>query len=638
MFCQKFSRFAFVLALASSVIAAPVSNLEARANCADGNPSPCICNNALGIRKSTLNCPNQSFKFTNPASQTDGTVSLVSGNTGSVQCDQCVYLSSALRASDDATQYCPRHLRALQLGRRDGQLPDFRQYITINAVPNLVFVEGTVNNAKGVVFGKKNFVDTTQKAAVPNGEANGAKNVNPGTHAATTVDTAMTTAVGAGNGFPTGFQGRFDVAVKSAIATTKKKAPTLTPAPAPGDPFVDQTASVIAKCKQTRGVWGTVQDIVVRAVTGKAAATAASCPLPATKPTATATSAPAKKPAATAPANKPAVAPAKKPTTAAPVKKPTTAPAKKPPTAPPAKKPAAAPAKKPTTAAPAKKPVAAAPAKKPTTAAPVKKPPAKKPTTAVPAKKPITPAPVKKPATVAPTKKPVVAKKPAAPAAAKKPVVPKPAPAKKPVPKPVDSAVTKWFIRHRTLARRYCIEVLPWVLTVVGPILLQHFSKTNDLARVAEAILRGCTALTIALLLLVLHALIIDLDQWLSPPIEGHTTTSHTPLDIPPPLGMLVPSTFLGRLFCLPCLVWFVAYQWLVTDAVLLVRIDAAVRCTLRATESLSAVFLLLLILGQGRAVAPSVRWVRSEVPHTHEAGKTSFALALKDAEKLSVA
>ncbi|KAJ7268699.1 hypothetical protein B0H12DRAFT_62433 [Mycena haematopus] len=242
---STFSRLAIVLGLCSYVIAAPLNHLEARANCADGKEAPCICNNALGLRQtsSTLrnNCGNKSFKFTNPSSGTDGTVSLVSGNTGSVQCDQCVVCNGLLWWSlTHILQYrgiaihCgrnsqgPRHLHSFPGSGGSGRLSDLFQHH--QSPPNTVFVEGTVNNAKGVAFGGKSFSTTSQKAA--NGvvsyltllEANGA------TTAADSVNPAMTTAVGAGNpGFQAGFQTRFNAAVKSAISTSKAQAPNLPP-------------------------------------------------------------------------------------------------------------------------------------------------------------------------------------------------------------------------------------------------------------------------------------------------------------------------------------------------------------------------------------------------------------------------
>ncbi|KAJ7615191.1 hypothetical protein DFH06DRAFT_1367245 [Mycena polygramma] len=171
---------------------------------------------------------------------------------------------------------------------------------------------------------------------------------------------------------------------------------------------------------------------------------------------------------------------------------------------------------------------------------------------------------------------PVVAKKPAAAAPAKKPVVPKPAPAKKPVAKPVTCKTCKGKGEEPRIDSSFAMYTCTYDETLLGPILLQRFSETSDLARFAEAGARGCTALTLTLLLLMLRELIIDLDQWLTRPtsesvrpIHPHPTTPETPLD------MLTPPTFVGKLFCLPCLAFFVAHQWLVTDAVLFVRIDA---------------------------------------------------------------
>ncbi|KAJ6559805.1 hypothetical protein B0H19DRAFT_1145830 [Mycena capillaripes] len=284
MFSATFFRLSIFLALSSCAIAAPMSNVETRAQtCGDGNPSPCICNNALGIRLKSLKCGNQSFKFKDTASSTDGTVSLVSGNSGSLQCGDIVELQFIADEINNVPAICTHFTGA-------GGQASFQSFFnTINAVPNLVFVESTVNNAKGIVFGGNSFVGTTSKAAsgvvsyLTLLQANGARNVNPGTHVATTIDAAMTTAVGTGNGF-TSFQSRWDAKVRTAITKAQSQVSKLSPAPAAGDPFVDETASTIAKCK--RGLWERVQDFVVRATTGKPAATAAQCALkPAAKPT-----------------------------------------------------------------------------------------------------------------------------------------------------------------------------------------------------------------------------------------------------------------------------------------------------------------------------------------------------------------
>ncbi|KAJ7615229.1 hypothetical protein DFH06DRAFT_124941 [Mycena polygramma] len=212
------------------------------------------------------------------------------------------------------------------------------------------------------------------------------------------------------------------------------------------------------------------------------------------------------------------------------------------------------------------------------------------------------------------------------------------------------STVTKWFILHRTVARSYCLAGLLFAFTVLGPILLQRFSKTSAVARFAQAGARGCTALTLALVLLMLHELINDIDQWLSMPTAERSTLENSvfarpiyprPTTSETPLGMLTPPTFLGKLFCLPCLTFFVVHQWLVTDTVLFVRIDAAVLNILRGTEIFSAVFLLLLILAwprEGRIGSMGA----VGVPSAHKAGKAGLAFSqsriAKDVETTSAA
>ncbi|KAK7005787.1 hypothetical protein R3P38DRAFT_3603684 [Favolaschia claudopus] len=350
MVSSTFFRLAIFLGLSSYTLAAPLNHLEARANCANGKESPCICNGALGLREvsKTLrsNCANQNFQFKDPSSPTDGNMTLVAGNVGNLHIVELQFIA-------DEISKVPSICTTFQSTAGAAGYNSF--FDAINKPPNTIFLDSTVNNAKGIVFGGKSFVDTTQKAA--NGvisyltllKTSGAQ------AAAQAVDDAMTTAVGAGNGFPAGFETRFTAALTKAITTTTNQIPKLLPAQAAGDPFIDETASTIAKC--TRGVWGSVQDFVVRAVTGKPPATAAQCTLPA-KP---ATSAkPAAKPATSAkPAAKPPVKPAAKPSA-----KPATKPAVKPATKPavkPATKPAAKPAAKP---APAVKPVSK-PVKKP---------------------------------------------------------------------------------------------------------------------------------------------------------------------------------------------------------------------------------------------------------------------------------
>ncbi|KAJ7511400.1 hypothetical protein B0H11DRAFT_1899862 [Mycena galericulata] len=129
---------------------------------------------------------------------------------------------------------------------------------------------------------------------------------------------------------------------------TNNQLPKLSPAPAPGDPFIDETGSTIAKCQ--RGLWNTVQSFVVRAIAGKATATASECSVAPQKTTAE-------------PVAKPAVNPvAAKPATQAPVTKPATYSIQTPVAAKPATKAPVKPVVKPVAAKPVVKQVAAKPA------------------------------------------------------------------------------------------------------------------------------------------------------------------------------------------------------------------------------------------------------------------------------------
>ncbi|KAJ7346870.1 hypothetical protein DFH08DRAFT_204451 [Mycena albidolilacea] len=250
MFSSTFSRLAIFLGLCSCVVAAPLNALQARTEekCADNRLAPCTCHGALGLRLDSThlssNCPAQSFKFTNPASGKDGTVALVPDNLGEVQCDHIVELQFIANQIQKVPGIC-RHFQSTT------GTADFQTFFnTINSQPNLVFVQSTVNHAKGIVFSNRNFKGTTEKAAAgvvsylgllqSNGDA---------TRAADTIDAAMTRIMGAGNGFQT-FQAHFTAAVDAAKKTTQRQVASgiLSPAPVPGDPFVHQTESTNVRC------------------------------------------------------------------------------------------------------------------------------------------------------------------------------------------------------------------------------------------------------------------------------------------------------------------------------------------------------------------------------------------------------
>ncbi|KAJ7056256.1 hypothetical protein C8F01DRAFT_1233877 [Mycena amicta] len=225
-----------LLALLSDVLAAPVSHdLDARSSttaCGDGNPSPCICNNAIGLRKKSLNCPAGAIVFTNPTSQTDGSVTQTTqkkvSNDG-LQCDHIVELQFVADEIDDVPGICAHFQSAAGAA-------DFETLFTLlntgtSTKGNLILTDGKINNAKGIVIAGKNFKDTIQKAALGVAnylqllETNGA--TYPGAGFATEIDDKMTTIMGAGNGFKAGFAGRYDTAVSKAITSAKKQAPKL---------------------------------------------------------------------------------------------------------------------------------------------------------------------------------------------------------------------------------------------------------------------------------------------------------------------------------------------------------------------------------------------------------------------------
>jgi histone H1/5 len=396
MFSSKtISLFYASVVFFSAVSAAPVHQLETRAGkCADGGASPCICGGALGIRdpKVASKCPTAtSFQFTNKASGTIGTVKSVAGNQGTLQCDHIVELQFIADQVATNPDICTHFQSAA--GKAD--LTSF--VATINAQPNLEFVEGVVNGAKGQLFSGNTLSATTQKAAdgVQSylGLLKGAK-VNAAAKAVDDKMTAIMTTIGK-TGF-TGFAAAYNAKVNAVIASANTQKAKLPPAPAAGDPFVDETASTIAKCKREVTFWGSARDFVVRAVTGKkpaaTAATGAACALPPPKTKATGAAATKATGATAATKAKPATAAATKGKTTTATKAKTVA----------AKKPA-------TKATAAKTTVAKKPAVKKVAA---KKPAVKK----VAAKKPA----VKKVAAKKPAVKKVAAKKPVKKVTAKK--------------------------------------------------------------------------------------------------------------------------------------------------------------------------------------------------------------------------
>ncbi|KAK1229027.1 hypothetical protein PQX77_007929 [Marasmius sp. AFHP31] len=305
-----------------SATAAPTSHLalDKRAACSTSGESPCICGGALGIRRKNLKCPAAAFAFVDKTSTTDGKVKKQSSNFGlQVQCDHMVELQFIADKINAVPGICTKFQSAA--GKAD-----FDAFFdTINTSPNLVFVESSVNLAKGILFSGKSFgTQTDQKAASGVSSYLGLIK-NDAENAADTIKAKMDSIMGAGNGFSSTFSSDYTslmTRLATKAATDGKK---LKPAAIPqqgGITIVDETQATINRCK--RSWWIEARDFVVRQVTGKKpAATGAACQLPAKTPAKTPAKAPAKTPAK-APAKTPAKAPAKTP-----AKAPAKAPAKK---------------------------------------------------------------------------------------------------------------------------------------------------------------------------------------------------------------------------------------------------------------------------------------------------------------------
>ncbi|KAL0581797.1 hypothetical protein V5O48_000276 [Marasmius crinis-equi] len=309
--------------------AVPMSHLalDKRAKCGDNGESPCICNGALGIRKKALKCPAAAFAFVDKTSATDGKVKKQSGNLGlNVQCDHMVELQFIADKINAVPGICT-HLQSTA-GKAD--FTDF--FDTINNPPNLVFVEASVNGAKGVLFGGKSFATgTDQKAALSVLQVLGDEKTGVASYlgliktdaksAADTIKSKMETIMGAGKGFASTFSSDYTALMDMLSAKATKDAKNLKPAAIPqqgGITIVDETQATISRCK--RSLWIQAHDFVVRQVTGTTNAAAATCKLPAKTPAKTTTETPANTTTKT-----PAKAPAKAATAKTTTKKTTTA-------------------------------------------------------------------------------------------------------------------------------------------------------------------------------------------------------------------------------------------------------------------------------------------------------------------------
>nr|GAT48203.1 predicted protein [Mycena chlorophos] len=227
---------ALLLALVADTLALPTRmlpehSLEMRTGskkCPGGNAPPCVCSTGLGLWLSgSLKCGASALTFQNPADPTDATLDLLSHNFGvtHLECDHIVELQFIAKEITAVPGICT-HFQSGTQGK-----DDYKSFLNvINNLPNLLLVDENVNAAKGVLVGGKNLdTGTTQLAALGSVnylkllDENAAKNIYPGSHVATTIDGEMTKIMGAGKGFKSGLQGRWDAIVQSGITRQEEQ-------------------------------------------------------------------------------------------------------------------------------------------------------------------------------------------------------------------------------------------------------------------------------------------------------------------------------------------------------------------------------------------------------------------------------
>ncbi|KAL0062344.1 hypothetical protein AAF712_010828 [Marasmius tenuissimus] len=133
-----------------------LNELERRAiNCPGGGKSPCVCGGQLGIKVSENKCPDGKFVFSDPKSLNSGDMKKVAGGrTAGLQCDHLVEAQFVAKEFVNGSPMCNHFLNGAT-GTAD--FAAFKRVLNTAQGGNFVFLDTTVNNAKGKFIAGKSF-------------------------------------------------------------------------------------------------------------------------------------------------------------------------------------------------------------------------------------------------------------------------------------------------------------------------------------------------------------------------------------------------------------------------------------------------------------------------------------------------
>ncbi|KAK1225784.1 hypothetical protein PQX77_011264 [Marasmius sp. AFHP31] len=160
MFSLHFVVVAAVLLHQATALVIPAEGslyeLERRAiNCPKGGKSPCVCGGQLGIKVSENKCPDGKFVFSNPNDLNSGTMEKVAGGRAAgLQCDHVVEAQIVAKQFVDGSDMC-NHFLNDATGPADFKA--FKDVLNTAKGGNFVFLDTTVNNAKGKFIAGKSF-------------------------------------------------------------------------------------------------------------------------------------------------------------------------------------------------------------------------------------------------------------------------------------------------------------------------------------------------------------------------------------------------------------------------------------------------------------------------------------------------